>query len=141
MVAAAFEYTHFSFQNWCPGDNWSSLTNRGLDLGMHARLYFWEIYESDIRLELHRAEMQGWEPMENIDPSAIKLRHCEHLHGHIGPADVVLWVMTLGIAFAMQVLFGRTERYVSYVPVEFRIKMRRPVTLPAMVPGEVLATS
>jgi hypothetical protein len=144
MVAAlsgsTFEYTHFTFQGWYPGDNWNSLDDGDRHLRPQARYYFWENYESRITAELQKWQAQGWIPVEEIGASAIKLRRYVNTDQHIDPADVLLWFMTLGLALVMQILFVRTRHYVSYVPVEFRVKMRRPVESQVAAHGEPLYT-
>ena len=145
MVAAysgtTFETTCFTYQYWYPGDNWSSLTEAERYLAPQARAYFWRNYERKIRSELEKYRAQGWEPLEDIGPQAIKIRRCEGSERQTDPADILLWAMTFGIAFIMHLLFERPSRYVSYVPVEFRVKMRRSVAQAVAAPGEALSAS
>jgi hypothetical protein len=39
--------------------------------------------------------------------------------------DVLLWVMTFGLAFLLYLFNGSVRQYVMYHPVQFRVEMRR----------------
>lgn len=74
-------------------------------------------------------QADGWEPLDQIGPDAIRLQRTEYVKSTPDFSDVLLWIMTFGVALVIQVFTGISRRYVSYRPVEFMVRLRRPVAL------------
>ncbi len=139
MVAAPVqtdcEYTFFTYQDWSAGDTWACVADRDRSLIPQAQHYFWSKIQSDITQELDTWAVQGWEPVDEICPEAIKLRRSEYTLPAFDLEDVFLWIITLGFALIAQLLLGKQRRYFIYTPVEFRVRMRRFVSYPLPLAG------
>ena len=122
-----WEYTNFSFQQWQPQEIWSGLTDLDRYTAPLARQFFWQGSQDRIKAELEKWESEGWEPVDDIGPEAIKLRKSELVDRTIDFSDIVLWISTLGVALIVRLILGNPpRRYTFYSPVEFRVQMRRP---------------
>lgn len=122
-----WEYKTFVYRNWTQNDSWSSLTDQDSYLAPQARLCFWRSASHKISLELEEWQRQGWEAVQEIGPAAIIVcRYAAQDDPSVDVADLLLWFLTLGMALLFEWLNGWPSRqYVTYKPVEFRVRMRR----------------
>ena len=119
------EYTNFTTNLWKANESWTSLAV-SLNLAeSQARVYFWEKVQESVLEALDKLRIDGWEAIEPIGPQVIKLRRSYMIDFSIDPSDVFLWFMTLGIAFMLQLILNRPRLYVTFRPVEIRIRLSR----------------
>ncbi|HVO41267.1 MAG TPA: hypothetical protein VMT34_01530 [Aggregatilineales bacterium] len=131
VTATEWEYAYFTYREWTPHESWGSVYAPGGDAAPLARNFFWDNHRDNIVAEVRQWRLQGWEPLDNVDAQAIKLRPTDFITRSVDPVDVLLWLMTFGIALIVQLLTGISRHYVTYTPVEFRVRMRRPKTTTA----------
>jgi hypothetical protein len=134
------EQTTFIYEDWPPPRNWVSLatTNRFEDiyLANQAKQHFWRSAEPDIQARLDALKQEGWTPAEAVNRDHIRLRKTEWVSKRPALEDVILWVMTLGIALIVQILLDvEDRRFVSYEASELRVEMLRDFE---MLPAEIL---
>jgi hypothetical protein len=135
----AVEQTTFIYEDWPPPKNWVSqaTANRFEDiyLANQARQHFWSSAELDIQARLDAMRQEGWSPAEAVNRDNIRLHKTEWVSRRPTFEDVVLWVMTLGIALIIQLLLDvEDRRFVSYEAGELRVEMLRDFE---MLPAEV----
>jgi len=121
------EYTNFILSVWTSDESWVALVGDQKLAESQARDHFWRNIADRVSTELNTLENEGWQPVEPVGPQALKLRRSQSIEFSVNPADVMLWFMTLGIAFILQLFMNTPRRHVSYKPVEFRIKLARPI--------------
>ncbi len=110
---------------WQANESWTALAGDRKLAELQARHYFWEKVKERVREELNNLKFEGWEPIEPIGPQAIKLRISHTIDFSIEPADVFLWFMTLAVALIIQLIMNKPRHYVTYRPVEIRVRMSR----------------
>lgn len=114
-----WEYRDFVY-TWSPKATWMQLSNP--ESLVAARLFFWQECQSYIMAELQKWQDEGWEPIGEIGPSAIKTREYKSLYqgsGALGGCLITLLaICTLGLFVPFM--------FTSYAePTEFRVAMRR----------------
>lgn len=119
-----WEYKDFIYVAWEPQETWSCVTYKDNFWIAEARQFFWETARERIKAELQKWLDDGWEPIEDVSADAIVMSQTERKVNNSTIADVLLWFMTLGIAFILQSWLNNPRRITVYTPVEFRIKMR-----------------
>jgi hypothetical protein len=119
------EYTNLTLQMGQSNESWTALAGVEELAELQAREYFWQKTQERVLEEVNRLQNEGWEPVEPIGPESIKLRKSQSIDFSILPSDVLLWFMTLGIALIMQLIMNTPRRYVTYRPVQVRIRMSR----------------
>lgn len=122
-----WEYRDFTYAQWDSIPTWSALAETDRYLIQQAREYFWEIRQDAILQELNNWQADGWESLDQIGPDALRLQRTEYIKSTPDFSDILLWIMTFGVAFIFQLFTGITRRYVSYRPVELVIRLRRPI--------------
>ena len=120
-----WSYTDFVFTEWGDGVWTSSITQENV-LTPLARQYFWETYQTRILAELNEWQQHGWSLAEKAGPEAITLTRAERRDSDVDPSEILVWIMTLGIALVLRLLTGFSQTYVDYKPLECRIRMCRP---------------
>jgi hypothetical protein len=119
------EYSNFTLRAWQSNESWTALAGNRSLTDLLARDYFWEKVKDRALEELKNLNAEGWEPIEPIGPQAIKLSRTHTVDFSIDPADIFLWIMTLAVALVVQLLLNRPRIYVTYRPVEIRIRLSR----------------
>ena len=116
---------NYTLQTWSTDERWTALVGEDELAESQAREYFWEKAEYRIHAEIDSLKRQGWEPTEEVGPDSIKLRKSQKIEFGVLPSDILLWFMTLGLAFIMHLLLNAPRRYVIYKPVQVRIRLSR----------------
>ncbi|MEP7289285.1 MAG: hypothetical protein ABI947_26330 [Chloroflexota bacterium] len=120
-----WEYRYFVYTTFEPHSTWVTLAGHESYTAALARQFFWENFKEQILTELDQRQNEGWEILDEVVPTALQIRQSVQIETGIEPADVVLWIITLGVALLLQLLAGnRSRQYVVYEPVEFRVEMR-----------------
>ena len=119
------EYLHFTLRAWQPNESWTALSGERKLAENLARDYFWDKVKDRVSEELNQLRGEGWEPIEPIGPQSIKLRSYYTIDFSIDPSDLFLWFMTLFTALIIQLIMNRPRRYVTYTPVEIRIRLSK----------------
>ncbi|HLY25612.1 MAG TPA: hypothetical protein VKQ72_04690 [Aggregatilineales bacterium] len=132
-TAQQWEYRNFSYRIWMPGETWSSLGDPRRDASVLASDYFWRQAETRIRAALRAYMLDGWELEEALGPQCIRLRRTVKIDWKVNGADVLLWFMTLGIALLVQLLLNMPRFFITYEPVECRLRLRREQVQPVKV--------
>ncbi len=110
---------------WQANESWTALAGDGKLAELQARHYFWEKVKDRVLEDLDNLRVEGWETIEPIGPQSIKLRISHTIDFSIEPADVFLWFMTLAIALVIQLILNKPRHYVTYRPIEIRIRLSR----------------
>lgn len=127
LMKKKWEYREFVYQEWTLDSRWVSLVSDERYTLPLALDFFWQIYQRQILCELLRWHDEGWEPLEEPVVGDLRLRRTEAVTSGIGPSDILLWVVTFGIALLLQILARELpRRYITYEPIEYRLQMRRP---------------
>ena len=118
-------YRDFTYKGWQPEETWVRTSGANAYTIPGARLYFWENCQHEILAELQKWLDQGWEPVGEVGPAAIKLRQFERKHKNYDFSDVLFWILTFGFVWLMGLgSWTYTRQYCE--PIEFRVQMRRP---------------
>lgn len=120
------EYHEFVYRQWTLDQTWVCLANGEHTTLSPARDFFWQTYRPQILDELQKWHDDGWEVAEEPGAKNFRLRSVESVNNAIDPSDILLWIMTLGIALLMRFWVRESpRRYVTYEPIEFRLRLRR----------------
>ena len=120
------EYADFVYAIWPTRSAW-----RRVDLGAddlllrQAKRYFWRENRAAIELALKFWQDRGWVPVERVGPDAIKLTKIIGQRTGLDPVRLLFWCLTLGIVLLLDLLFPSPITYITYEPVEFRVRMCR----------------
>lgn len=104
---------------WQPGEVWY---RPGFSGPSAARQYFWDEYQNKLLVDLQNELDQGWEPITQVGPSAIKMRSYEK-NAEPDLSDVLFWIATVGLGLLYQLL--NPTKILYYEPTEFRVALRR----------------
>jgi len=121
-----WEYADFVYAIWPPQSTW-----RRIDLGaedmqaVEAQHYFWRKSQAEIESALKPWRDCGWDPVGPVGPQAIKLAKSLQKRSGFDPVRLLFWILTLGVALVIDWLFTSPITYVTFEPVEFRIRLRR----------------
>src|SRR5262249_488589 len=118
-------YKSFTYESWQPGDGWSALVDDERYLVPLAREAVWNSHQERILSELQGWIASGWEPVDDVGPSAIRLSKSQELSPKVSLIDVFFWIVTLGVGLLIHLLLSTPRSYVVYRPVEFSVRMRR----------------
>ena len=91
-----------------------------------AQRMFWQDYQRDILTALQLEIDQGWQPISEVGPASIEVYEYKVSKSKVGLIDVVLWIMTFGVMFLLQLLSGFNYTETWCEPSDIRVKMRRP---------------
>ncbi len=123
----AWEYRDFVYQKWRTNQVWICVDGSNPYAARVARSLLWETVQSDVIPELDRWRHEGWEPTEEVGPSALHLHTIQTKDSCVDSADIALWLLTAGLALVIRLLVGYSPRvYSEFRPDEFRIQVRRP---------------
>ncbi len=124
---SAWEYRDFIYQKWQPDQVWICLNGSDPSTAAYARSFLWETVRGDVIPELGRLLREGWEPTEEVGPSALHLRATQASGPCVNASDIALWLLTAGVALVVRLFLGSSPRvYAVYRPDEFHIQVRRP---------------
>jgi hypothetical protein len=129
-MSPTYEYRLFIFDTWPPQTQqvayYGSPSSQTLQLAQEA---FWERFGSGIQQAVASWQAEGWEPTDPVAMQSFHLQEFQTIDRSVHLEDVLLWVMTFGLAFLLYLFNGSARHYVLYRPVQFRVEMRR--ALPA----------
>ncbi len=87
-----------------------------------ARVYFWNNHQAEILPLLQNELNNSWRPVTEIGPAGFNLRSYEVTKHNFGVMNVVLWFITLGITFLLDLISGfGAYRVTRYEVIEFKV--------------------
>jgi hypothetical protein len=120
------EYTYFVYDTWGASTTWASRLINGCVLEPQAQNYFWQTYQEKILNELQPWLDHGYQVEDEIGGSAIKVYLEKKVHLPLDIIDVLIWIMTFGVAFLMEQQSGQKRVFAVYRPIEFRLRLYCP---------------
>jgi hypothetical protein len=87
-----------------------------------ARLYYWQNIQSSVMPQLQQLLDEGWQPVTEIGPACIQLRHYKSLEGANWTWSIIGALFTWGLSLLFM-LFSGTWKFQM---IGFHVQLRRP---------------